>query len=1621
MRFNRLFAALLLLLFASVPALAQQDDPTTEFGLKPFGSFQGGDIDNVNLLNGWLNVHIPLVSYPQRGGKLKLSFSAVYLGPTLTWIDDNCSDNGRGETSCNQDWSMSGQAITIVADGVPNLNFPPQSVPTGLPLLLTVPDGTAHPVYKLSSTTALTSDASGYSVKWGGSNPCDGPNGNEWWTITDNLGNSYSYTLCGTFNSMKDVDGNTITVNYGTTQSGAYEISSFTDTLGRTIPYSEYMPGLQGTSNLTGCTGILPSSGGAYTWTIPAPGGGTATYKMCQGIVSINLPGCTDDADIGGNGSPTRCTFDDTGIVTQSIVRPDGSAWTFNYDSSNTTSAYGDLTAITFPTGGSINYVWHPLPSNLPGESSDPTFMPRGVQTRATNANDGSGPQQWTYSTTVGSGSTPPITTTVLDPLANQTVHTLSVADGDYFETQTQYYQGTQTLLQTVTTQYSSSGGAVPTVVTTAWPNGQVSQIQTDYAFDAGSGLTFGNEIAKRVYDYGSGAPGPLLRQTITSYEYQVSNAYKMANLVTLPSNVTVKDGTGVQYAYTYYAYDESNGSPQCTCGNQTSVHDWLNTNNSYLTTKKVFNSNGLIVTTTNPNGNNKTFGYAPTQACSSGYAGSGPTSLTNSLAQTTYYCDDFNTGLQTLLTDANGLTTTYAYDQMLRATSITYPQQQMLDGTWLNGSKSFNYPSTNEVQIDQLMDDQSHSNITLLVVDGLGREIQQATSNGESTPYDQVDTCYDALGRINFKSYPYQGGGIPSSRSCSGTGDSTSYDPLGRITAVTHSDGTSSSTSYTGRATSVLDEGNGTQRVQRISQVDGLGHTTSVCEVSSTSLTVGVSGSTVPSACGLDISGTGFLTNYTYDPLDDLKSVIQGPLATRTFTYDSLARLSTAVNPEANWSPSSGTYVATTYAYDGDGNVLTRVDARGVMTTYSYNVLDQITGKTYSDGTPTVTYNYNQTSANGVSLTNTTGRMSSESTSGVNPTGAVFSYDAMGRVVNNSQCTPQNCTASTYPLIYAYDLLGDVTYSTNGANANGGNIGFSYSYNAGQRLTQLSSSLNDAQHPGIMFSGAHYNASGSLISVLLGNGTSESRTYDSRSRLCSIQDGSIYTLAIPGPSPCPSGSLNGYAPDSDILATNDSVNGDWTYGYDPFNRLSGANQNNGAVVYTYSYDRFGNRWIEQATAGSGAYSNLSFDANNRTTPDTSTLFDADGNVLNDGVHGYFYDAENRLIQVDGSAGYCATGSGTSATACYFYDSEGRRVRKSASSSTMDFLYDLGNGEITQMNSGLWSRGEVYAGSRHIATYSAGTTYFDDVDWLGTERLRSTVTGTSCETMTNLPFGDGENFSGSCGDPSPMHFTGKEWNSESNLSDFEARFHSSAMGRFMSPDWSEFPDPVPFASPDDPQLLNLYGFVRDNPLGATDPDGHHLECTTTNTTGTFDGAPVIVQINVCHEVPDPPEFKGVMWAALVGGHHFVDQSLLRAEGAWDDNLAGQFFRRWLTGALDRLGVHKGFSTPHRLNSQQVRAIIEDVEAETETPMKDWNEDQIRLAVGKVQNAGGDIKAFTDQIAEENPNARTLTDDIEPIMNEAKQAMGYVEQFTGGVIDDVQEACTSEPDCGFPPP
>lgn len=83
-------------------------------------------------------------------------------------------------------------------------------------------------------------------------------------------------------------------------------------------------------------------------------------------------------------------------------------------------------------------------------------------------------------------------------------------------------------------------------------------------------------------------------------------------------------------------------------------------------------------------------------------------------------------------------------------------------------------------------------------------------------------------------------------------------------------------------------------------------------------------------------------------------------------------------------------------------------------------------------------------------------------------------------------------------------------------------------------------------------------------------------------------------------------------------------------------------------------------------------------------------------------------------------------------------------------------------------------------------------------------------------------------------------YTGKERDAESGLDNFGAHYYGSSMGRFLSPDFGgpgPMADPVPWADLENPQSLNLYGYVNNNPLSNTDDDGHDVSVCSNDGNG----------------------------------------------------------------------------------------------------------------------------------------------------------------------------------------
>src|SRR5581483_11178118 len=155
---------LLLIIIALSVWARSQENPNIEQGLKPYGSFQGGNIDSVDLTNGNLNIKVPLWSVPQRGA-LKFNYSIVYNHKN--WYNKLlCSGQ-----HCFPTWAFSYPiGVNIVSDTDIKTLCGPSSISIGLDCAVTTPDGYAHHTYggNVVGGNGHALDASGFQT-WVGS------------------------------------------------------------------------------------------------------------------------------------------------------------------------------------------------------------------------------------------------------------------------------------------------------------------------------------------------------------------------------------------------------------------------------------------------------------------------------------------------------------------------------------------------------------------------------------------------------------------------------------------------------------------------------------------------------------------------------------------------------------------------------------------------------------------------------------------------------------------------------------------------------------------------------------------------------------------------------------------------------------------------------------------------------------------------------------------------------------------------------------------------------------------------------------------------------------------------------------------------------------------------------------------------------------------------------------------------------------------------------------------------------------------------------------------------------------------------------------------------------------
>ena len=1224
---------------------------------------------------------------------------------------------------------------------------------------------------------------------------------------------------------------------------------------------------------------------------VPNDAGGTSTYKFHTTVGNVS----TNFHVTGGSSA-----YDYSGTFTYvtSIDLPDGTSYAFTHDFGTSPGNYGQIQSMTMPSGAQIQYSYQNF--------MDAMYAPSGheirpIKTRTTPKGT------WSYTPLVVTQCTTSSSMcqqkmTVLKPSSNgrsdNTVFTFNI-DGGTWPIEVDYYNGAVAPSNLVASLYQSFDYAQPCnpgfcgtpylepinvtmlSATTTLTNSGSSNVNqtTQYCYDA----KLGNLLTKWEWDFYTtaiihdpnpprgagcsiytGVPTPYRTTTNTflsgaNYIYNNSNANPpvFRNITNRPASATISTGGGTQIAQTLYTYDDwampagptgvidhddtDFGQSFDYRGNLTQIKKWVNTSSSWLITKNYYDIVGNLIQTTDPNGNNTYFdytdnfyAYTPSKP-TNGYVTkttSPVTSGVNHISRIQYYfgagdasakCGEnfpsgtsCNYGLSTPQADYAQFT----YDYMERPLSVVNG-----DG----GTTSWTYSSypcyaTSTKQIDA-----THNLVRTTCVDGIGRTSQTQSSGGQGTTY--VDTVYDPDDRVQSVSNPH----ISTSSPTDGITTYSSYDGLDRPTLVTEQDNSTVTTAYAGNCKTVTDE------VQKARQtcIDGFGRVLKVFEDPGTA------------------PHLNYETDYGYDLLDNLTSVVQSGSRNRSFTYDSLSRLLCASNPENSsaacpaTATSSYTTGTTGYAYDSNGNLVTKTAPKPnqmgttatVVTTYAYDTLNRLTQKSYNDGaTATVQFGYDAIApANcspSLAMTYPVGRQ----TAMCDAAGYEgWSYDVMGRIAADQRTTNGSTKTTTYSTTsHAYNFDGSIAQLTYPSGRT-----LTYTPNiAGQQVSVVDSSNQYVLS-------ASYTPPGQLQAVTLGQtgtftGINLNQAFNPRLQPSSIRGWSTNGVAL-DLSYCFYPLTSGACPTTQQLNNNGNVtlisnNRDTTrsqnFTYDSLNRLSTAQTQTVGVTIpnsncwglTFGYDAWGNLLTSSTTGPTGCsepsplnatVSSANQMATNTVAGQTTNFcYDTAGNLIHmvtapatcpaSGPYQYTYDAENRLVS---TAGYT-----------YSYDGQGRRVAKSGAASKL-YWYGI-TGEVLNESNVTGSVTDEYIFFNKMRTahwnLSGGTLSYYFGDQLGSARVVTNSVGAvpSMDDTDFYPFGGERDVLSSSGNN--YKFTGKERDSESGLDNFGARYDSSQYGRFMSPD--------PLGGKlIDPQTLNKYSYVRNNPINLTDPTGMY-EC-----------------------------------------------------------------------------------------------------------------------------------------------------------------------------------------------
>ena len=943
-----------------------------------------------------------------------------------------------------------------------------------------------------------------------------------------------------------------------------------------------------------------------------------------------------------------------------------------------------------------------------------------------------------------------------------------------------------------------------------------------DYTYDGNPNNPKITGIEYEYDDYGNpteiSSLGNLDISGDEKYIYMEYNYNTNAWIVDKPRHTTLYDADYVRISKSEYAYDNLPPEWPPTKGDLTGEFLWLDTSDSYIVNWYWYDDYvggyGNLIETWDGRGHKTKYRYGITDPTHTF-----PEQVINDKGHTHNYRYDPGTGSLLNVTDPNGYTTRCVYDVFGRITHEYKPDDELWatsmygyyrDGHAPEGVRVLQRTGEAIFVLDRID--------TYTFIDGLGGVIQTRTDAEDVSKQVVQNTFYNEIGKIQNQSVPYfstytTNYTIPQSARAI----EFEYDTIGRVTTQTNTDGTTKTIEYDHWKTTATDE----NWHDKIYHNDAYGRITRVDEKN---------------------KGDTYTTAYEYNARDELIEITDDQNNLFEFKYDSLGRKTMLIDPDM------GTW---TYIYDKTGNLMNQTDARGITTEFEYDSLNRITKTSYPND-PDITYTYD---------TETIGTLSTIESSLI---AVHYYYDERLRNTREEFFAD----GRSWTKEWNYDSADRIINQTNPDNEL-----ITYTYNKQNRLESISGVVNNF----------NYNALGKITGKEYSNGIPTSLIYKTDDFRLEY----ILTFKL-NPVEFIQDTRYSYDNAGNIILIHDAVDGFFqTFGYDHLDRLTNATESGGFDII-YGYNSIGNimsvnengkitsyvygtdagphamtriidmtfascvgsipptsgDWIINVlttcvssqialSAGSDLIinedltiesSDLTLDGDIVLNGDlvfgdsgsgSTVFFGSPGQILEYDINGNLVSGFGKTFEYNDANRLKRVMEGQATIAEYFYNPTGRRFKKIAGGVT---TYYIGKDYETKISGGnventvyYYGNGELLARKDHN-----GSRYFYHNDHLGGTNVVTNESGDVVERTRYYPFGKILE-----GGTSRNLYTGQEFDKETGIYYYGARYYNPEIRRFVQP------DPI---IPDyyDPQSLNRYSYVENNPVKYVDPTGNFI-------------------------------------------------------------------------------------------------------------------------------------------------------------------------------------------------